>query len=69
MSNILKRMAKAKKPTLKQRVHKVREACKFYTSFNIFTRDGENRVVHSSKPMTLYEAQFHYKALSISGIE
>ncbi len=69
MSNILRRMAKAKKLTPKQRVHKMREACKFYTSFNIFTRDGENLVVHSSKPMTIYEAHFHYKALSISGIE
>lgn len=69
MSNIIRRMAKAKKPTLKQRVHKMREACKYYTSFNIFTRDGENKVVHSSKPMTIYEAQYHYKALSISGNE
>ena len=39
---------------------------KRYTSFNIFTRDGENLTVTSEKPMTLEEAQYHYHALSIS---
>lgn len=42
---------------------------KRYTSFNIFTRDGRNVTVTSEKPMTLYEAQYHYHALSISGNE
>lgn len=40
---------------------------KMYTSFNIFTRYGENRVVTSDRPMTLEEAQYKYKALAISG--
>jgi len=42
---------------------------KKYTSFNIFTRDGDNRTVTSEKPMTLNEALYHYHALSISGNE
>ena len=42
---------------------------KQYTSFNIFTRDGQNITVTSKRPMTLEEAQYHYKALSISGNE
>lgn len=66
MSNFCKRMAKKKKPTVRQRVKKMNEACKFYTSFNIFTRDGQNLTVESKKPMTLYEAQYHYKALSVN---
>jgi len=40
---------------------------KLYTSFNIFTQYGENRTVTSKTPMTLVEAQYHYKALAISG--
>ena len=69
MSNLCKRLSKRKKPTVKQRVNKMREACKFYTSFNIFTRDGQNLTVTPQRQMTLYEAQYHYKALSISGNE
>lgn len=42
---------------------------KKYTSFNIFTRDGENRTVTSKRPMTLDEAMYYYHALSISGNE
>ena len=40
---------------------------KRYTSFNIFTRDGQNLVVTSKQPMTIDEAQYYYSALSISG--
>ena len=54
----------ATRPKPKRRVY-VPE--KRYTSFNIFTRDGENLVVSSRKPMTLTEAQYHFGALSISG--
>lgn len=42
---------------------------KLYRKFNIFTKDGENRVVTSKIPMTLEEAQYHFDALSISGNE
>ena len=70
MSNPCKRMAKPKKLTgrkIRQRLH---ERCsKQYTSFNIFTKYGENIVVHSDKPMTVVEAQYKYRALSISGID
>ena len=52
----------------KPKVHKQHyQPPKRYTSFNIFTRYGENLTVTSKKPMTLVEAQYHYKALSISG--
>lgn len=37
-----------------------------HTSFNIFTKYGENLVVKSPKPMTLDEAQYYFKALAIS---
>ena len=70
MSNLCKRMAKPKKligRKIRQRLH---ERCsKKYTSFNIFTRYGENTVVHSDEPMTVVEAQYKYGALSISGID
>ncbi len=45
----------------------IREREKRYTSFSIFTKYGENRVVKSDRPMTLIEAQYHFGALSISG--
>jgi len=38
-----------------------------YKSFNIFSSDGENRVVVAPYPMTLDEAMIHFKALAISG--
>ena len=41
---------------------------KMYTSFNIFTKYGENLIdVKSPRPMTLDEAMDYFKALSISG--
>lgn len=67
MSSIIRRMAKAKKTERKPVKRTYRQPPKEYTSFNIFTRDGQNLTVTSKKPMTLIEAQFYYKALSISG--
>ena len=56
---------------MKEKKPKVRKAYfqppKMYTSFNIFTRDGQNLTVTSKKPRTLIEAQYHYEALAISG--
>ena len=70
MSNIIKRLAKKqKRGTFLKRRKEYRRPPKRYTSFNIFTQYGENIVVESDRPMTLEEAQFHYKALSISGNE
>lgn len=42
---------------------------KRYTSFNIFTRDCKNQVVFTEQPMTIEQAQYHFGALSISGID
>jgi len=38
---------------------------KKYTSFNIFTKNGENCEVKSPRPMTLGEAMNHFGALAI----
>ena len=46
----------------------VRFSTKF-KRFNVFTSSGENVVMESDKPMTLYEAMYKYKALSIGGID
>jgi hypothetical protein len=55
--------AKSVKPNIKRFVPP-----KTYTSFNIFTRYGENLLdVKSPYPMTLDEAMNYFKALSISG--
>lgn len=45
------------------------EACYVtkYKSFNIFSSDGENRIVVAPYPMTLEEAMIHFNALAISG--
>lgn len=62
MSNRIK--IKIKKP----KVHRIHyQPPRMYTSFNIFTRYGENQLVKSNKPMTIEEAQYHFHALSISG--
>lgn len=47
---------------------KVRLSTKF-KRFNVFTSSGKNVVVESDKPMTLDEAMYKYKALSIGGID
>ena len=47
---------------------KVRLSTKF-KSFIVFTSSGENVVVKSDNPMTLDEAMYKYKALSIGGID
>lgn len=70
MSNIIKRMARKarKRDTTRHRPQR-HERPKLYTDFNIFTHDGQNLRVKSEKPMTLEEAMYKYKALSISGNE
>lgn len=69
MSNICKRISRQDKKSrqIGKRVKVYHPPYKMYTSFNIFTQDGENRVVTTNRPMTLVEAQYHFKALSISG--
>lgn len=63
---IQKRIKKQKERS-ERPLHKHFSPPKLYTSFNIFTREGENLVVTSKKPLTIYEAQCHFNALSISG--
>ena len=70
MSNLCKRMAKAKKPCarkLRQEMH--RRCSKKYTSFNIFTKHGENTTIKTDRPMTELEVHYIYGALSVSGID
>lgn len=63
MSNRMKIKAKP----IKVKQHKPQPPkVELHTSFNIFTKYGENLVVKSPKPMTLDEAQYYFKALSIS---
>lgn len=69
MSNICKRIV------CRQRARQLKKskggcknfAPKQYTSFNIFTRDGKNKVVTTERPMTESEAMVYFDALSISG--
>ena len=71
MSSYCRRIARQDKKAhqMGKRVKACRPAPKLYKSFNIFTRDGENRVVTTERPMTIEEAQYKFKALSISGNE
>lgn len=70
MSSLCRRMAKPKKICARKRRQEMHRRCnRQYTSFYIFTRNGENVVVHSEEPMTEVEAQYRYRALSIIGIE
>ncbi len=70
MSSLCRRMAKPKKICARKKRQELHRRCsRQYTLFNIFTRNGENVVVHSEEPMTVVEAQYRYRALSISGIE
>lgn len=71
MSSYCRRISRQKEKAhqMGKRVKVYKPAPKLYKSFNIFTRDGENRVVTTDRPMTIEEAQYHFKALSISGNE
>ena len=70
MSNLCKRMAKAKKPCARKRRQETYRMCsKKYTSFNIFTKYGENTIINTDRPMTVEEVHFIYGALSVSGID
>lgn len=61
---------KIKEKPIKVRKQKPQpQIVELHTSFNIFTRDGENLSVKSPRPMTLDEAMDYYKALAISANE
>ena len=68
MSSYCRKLAKSKATKQKSKpVRKVYTPPRYYTSFNIFTQDEKNITVESKKPMTIDEAQYYYRALSISG--
>ena len=70
MSNLCKRMAKPKKVCpRKKRQEMYRRCSKKYTSFNIFTKKGENTTIKTDRPMTEIEVHYIYGALSVSGID
>lgn len=61
MSNRFKIKIKQARPKKAKRNVEV-----LHTSFNILSKDGDNHIVTSPRPMTLAEAQYYYKALAIS---
>lgn len=70
MSNLCKRMGKAKKPCARKRRQETYRRCsKKYTSFNIFTKYGKNTIIKTDRPMTELEVHYIYGALSVNGIE
>jgi hypothetical protein len=70
MSNRFKKIKAKKIKVFKPRCQKEATYTKKYTSFNIFTKDGQNRMeVKTPRPMTLDEAMAYFDALCISGNE
>lgn len=70
MSNLCKRLAKKKPVCARKRRQKMHKRCsKKYTSFNIFTKYGENTTIMTNRPMTELEVHYIYGALSASGVE
>lgn len=68
MSNRVK-IKQRKKKVFKTKAQYAEEAVYVtkFKSFNIFSNEGENKVVKAPYPMTLDEAMIHFKALAISG--
>jgi len=68
MSNRLK-IKPTKKKIFKTKAQYTEEAAYItrFKSFNIFSNEGENKVVKAPYPMTLDEAMIYFKALAISG--
>lgn len=70
MSSLCKRLAKPKKLIVRKVRQEMNRRCrKEYTSFNVFTRNGKNMVLHTQRPMTEVEVQYIYGVLSVSGID
>ena len=70
MSNRFKKIKAKKIKVFKPRYQEEATYVTKYKSFNIFTKDGENRMeVKTPRPMSLDEAMDYFDALSISGNE
>ena len=68
MSNRFKKIKAKKVKVFKPRYQEEATYTKKFKSFNVFTKDGQNRMeVKAPRPMTLDEAMIHFKALAISG--
>lgn len=70
MSNRFKKIKAKKIKVFKPRYQEEATYVTKYKSFNIFTKDGQNRMeVKAPRPMTLDEAMAYFDALCISGNE
>jgi len=70
MSNRFKKIKTKKVKVFKPRYQEEATYVTKYKSFNIFTKDGQNRMeVKAPRPMTLDEAMDYFDALCISGNE
>jgi hypothetical protein len=70
MSSRFKKIKEKKVKVFKPRYQEEATYVKKFTSFNIFTNDGQNRMeVKTPRPMTLDEAMAYFDALCISGNE
>ena len=70
MSSRFKKIKAKKVKAFKPRYQEEATYTKKFKSFNIFTRDGQNRMeVKTPRPMTLDEAMDYFDALCISGNE
>lgn len=70
MSSRFKKIKAKKVKVFKPRYQEEATYVKKFTSFNIFTKDGQNRMeVKTPRPMTLDEAMAYFDALCISGNE
>lgn len=70
MSNRFKKIKAKKVKVFKPRYQEEATYVTKYKSFNIFTKDGQNRMeVKAPRPMTLDEAMDYFDALCISGNE
>lgn len=70
MSNRFKKIKAKKVKVFKPRYQEEATYVTKYKSFNIFTKDGQNRMeVKTPRPMTLDEAMAYFDALCISGNE
>ena len=70
MSNRFKKIKAKKIKVFKPRYQEDAAYTKKYKSFNIFTKDGQNRMeVKAPHPMSLDEAIAYFDALCISGNE
>ena len=70
MSSRFKKIKAKKVKAFKPRYQEEATYVKKFKTFNIFTKDGQNRMeIKAPRPMTLDEAMAYFDALCISGNE